>query len=1104
MAVFKYSAFVLCEGGSAHFKKTMESLRRLIGAEDLDIACLFDRKHYEIDPEVLHLIREAEDDSVTYFINASNAPNINKYFQSRESQVFFFLQEGDAADPYYLMHLENFFRKNSGVCSVAFVPVKNEGVDLSLASRQSASDSELAPVKEDEFIPFDASYGVALWAQGVRDAGLNLDPSAGGLKTMLDEMLKRLIQPKGVYGLIHAVCHSRMKDSSATAMDIAEEQKFWVSCIVPLYNAEKTLREAIDSVIDQSLDFAKNVQLILVNDGSTDASNEICGEYKEKYPENIFIIEQDNAGVSAARNAGLDAADGEYIAFLDSDDIYEEKFLEKGVAFLEQYAEEIDFVAFPLDLFGKIHEGQIHPLDYKFIESGIIDVTEHPDFLQFHAASTVIRQEAIGGARFREELSYGEDVEFLHRLLMPKMRYGVSLDSRLNYRKRDDSRVAGSLRSPEWYDKLRLLPPYLIEESLREHHEATPYTQHCILYDLQWYAFAEVPPEIAGTVDLQALREVLPEILTSMDDDVILSDRFLTPWLKFYLLAGKYGKPAFDMRDGSFGLCLGSGRELFEPLPLTAWISCVEEYGGVVSVAGRYDFPDDERYTFTALYNGQKYTETRARIQNEYFLGEPIHTQKFFVINLPYADGAPDADIEFFVEISGYGLFPLSLLATEPSRLRDTPKAFVLGEKSIIFKSDKANVLRVTASSPDAIEGAIVRYVQQNYAKASARDAELLGEYVRTYTMMSKRRIWLFMDRISKAGDNAEHLFKYCTRLPDGIEKYFVIDENAEDADRLKSYGSVVFYGSNQHRLLHLFAEAFISSDFMAAQLYPFGSGRQAEIFMGLSKAKFIFLQHGVTKDDMSEHLSLWTKNVKLFVTASKQEQDSILDGKYGYSPNVVKLTGFPRFDALTDEAEKKPKRQIVFMPTWRKSLAEAANTVGHWAYSEKFKDSEFCSRINAVLTDERLAKTAKMYGYRLLFRPHTNLYVQAEDFTLGSFTMPPEDYPFSKLFAETALLITDYSSAAFDFAYTKKPVVYCQMDERPLGGGYFDYETMGLGEVVTQREDLTDLLTEYMKNGCTMDQKYRERVDGFFAFRDTDNCRRVYEAIMEIEGTDE
>ena len=98
-----------------------------------------------------------------------------------------------------------------------------------------------------------------------------------------------------------------------------------VSVIVPVYNCKKYLETAIRSVIEQTL--FNETELILVDDGSTDGSGEICDKFASEYP-NIFAVHQNNSGVSVARNTGMEAAKGEYIAFLDSDDSYEKNFIQ--------------------------------------------------------------------------------------------------------------------------------------------------------------------------------------------------------------------------------------------------------------------------------------------------------------------------------------------------------------------------------------------------------------------------------------------------------------------------------------------------------------------------------------------------------------------------------------------------------------------------------------------------------------------------------------------------------------------------------------------------------------------------------------------------------
>lgn len=106
-----------------------------------------------------------------------------------------------------------------------------------------------------------------------------------------------------------------------------------VSVIVPMYNVEKYLARCLESIVNQTL---KDIEIICVNDGSQDKSNKIAQSYTEK-DSRVILINQENKGLSAARNAGMDAARGKYISFIDSDDWIDLDFLEKLYTAAEKY-----------------------------------------------------------------------------------------------------------------------------------------------------------------------------------------------------------------------------------------------------------------------------------------------------------------------------------------------------------------------------------------------------------------------------------------------------------------------------------------------------------------------------------------------------------------------------------------------------------------------------------------------------------------------------------------------------------------------------------------------------------------------------------------------
>lgn len=121
------------------------------------------------------------------------------------------------------------------------------------------------------------------------------------------------------------------------------KKRIILSVIVPVYNIEKYLRECIDSILTQDI---AEMEVILVDDGSTDASGTICDEYAEK-DGRVTVVHKENGGVSTARNAGLDIARGKYVTFVDSDDYLLPNTFRPNIEYMEGH-QEVDCLQFPV------------------------------------------------------------------------------------------------------------------------------------------------------------------------------------------------------------------------------------------------------------------------------------------------------------------------------------------------------------------------------------------------------------------------------------------------------------------------------------------------------------------------------------------------------------------------------------------------------------------------------------------------------------------------------------------------------------------------------------------------------------------------------------
>ena len=171
-----------------------------------------------------------------------------------------------------------------------------------------------------------------------------------------------------------------------------------LSYIVPIYNVEKYLRKCVDSLLEQNY---SDYEIILINDGSTDNSGAICDEYARMF-DNIRVIHQENAGLSAARNAGLALAQGEYICFVDSDDYWQPNVL--GGLMVQIERDNLDVLRFRFQNVNEQGE-KVHP--YKSDPANDNDYSEIPtdgvSFLnsrmntQCYAVMFILRRDLIIG-----------------------------------------------------------------------------------------------------------------------------------------------------------------------------------------------------------------------------------------------------------------------------------------------------------------------------------------------------------------------------------------------------------------------------------------------------------------------------------------------------------------------------------------------------------------------------------------------------------------------------------------------------------------------------------------------------------------------------------
>ena len=337
---------------------------------------------------------------------------------------------------------------------------------------------------------------------------------------------------------------------------------FLFSVIMPIYNTGRYIDEAIFSIFNQTIGF-KNIQLILVNDGSIDQTEEISLKYQKIYPNNIIYIKIEHSGVSRARNIGIEYATGSYITFLDPDDKWDSMAFNYILLFFKGN-KNIELVAARLKFF-ELKEAY-HPLDYKFYKTRIINLTKEYNCIQLSGPSCIFKSSLIKRNKFGEDIFFYEDVKLINKILLVKPIMGLIREAIYYYRKRADftSNTQNHNKKIDFYlYTLKNVHQYLLDYSNIIYNISLPFIQFFVAYDVLF----RIPSYAYKFLDKNNYNKycnLIDRLLNQIDDKYILEQKILSYKIKIFALSRKYHK---DLRyDVIFenGSCIYSNHTLID------------------------------------------------------------------------------------------------------------------------------------------------------------------------------------------------------------------------------------------------------------------------------------------------------------------------------------------------------------------------------------------------------------------------------------------------------------------------------------------------------------------------------------------------------------
>ena len=831
-----------------------------------------------------------------------------------------------------------------------------------------------------------------------------------------------------------------------------------------VYNVSRYLTDFIDSIERQTHPLV-DVEVMMVDDGSTDDSLSRLRAWERRRPDLVRVLTKENGGQASARNLGAAKVTAEWVTFLDPDDTIAPDYFAQVAAFLDGNA-KTTMVATNRIVVPEITGKELrHPLHRHFAgPDRLRDLERFPSSFHGSAPSAFFRVSALReqGLEFDERVRPNfEDGHYCSRYLLaqhPPL-VGFLSSAKYYYRKRAD--LTSTLDSSR-ADRRRFTDVlefgYLDAlERARSQGEVPGWLQNFILYELSWYFQDEstgTGRESAAVGEVaERFHELLARIVTYLEPEFIQGfslRRFDSAW-----------------RDA-----------LLHSYATEPWhtpfvrVDQLDTRQRLVRVRYRFtgEPPAEEFYS-----GGRLVTPSFAKVRAIRYFDRVMLNER--IVWLPLGS--------IRVRLNG------ALVVVNP---QDPPHPTFTATTAAIRRA-------LDPSEEDTQIGAMQKPLTR--AERSVLRLARSGPVRRRFA-----NAWVLIDRIADADDSAEHLFRYLRRREPDINAWFVVKSGTRDWDRLRKagYRRLIPYGSLLWKLLMLNCEHLISSHADVPITRPPEMMRLSE-----KTWRTTFLQHGVIKDDLSDWLN--PKQFDLFITSTPAEHASVVaDGtSYTYTEREVKLTGLPRFDRLRSAARRVPEERrnlILIAPTWRNWL-EVLDAISRKrrVSPQLFAASDFGQNWMGLIRSPRLRELATRNGCELgvLLHPNLQPLTQTLDVPAGIQKFTFDDGDVRELFARARVLVTDYSSMAFNVAYLNRPVVYFQFDaERVMAGGhlgrrgYFDYQSDGFGPVATSLEGALTALHETLESGPEPRAVYAERIASSFPHRDGKCCERVVKEIKK------
>lgn len=881
-----------------------------------------------------------------------------------------------------------------------------------------------------------------------------------------------------------------------------------MTVVIPVYNKAESLDDCVKSLDGQRFSRG-SYEVVLVNDGSTDGSLEICQRLASTR-DNYVVVDQENQGVSAARNAGMKVARGRYIMFLDADDWISRGSIRHLVSTFDRYHDEVDLLTYPI-LYHSSEKSKAtgHRRQYWMKESGVYDLSDYP-FIAQTTVNICVKNDSEKRILFPVDLSMGEDQYFITSNLLEKGRIANCSNAAYHYIR--SSVTSSSLGNYPLFvfDGMMKLFEFL-SSSAKDHPEMADYLYSLIIYNIGWRVrsgmlypdFGDEQTMEQNYARLECLLESIP--LHCWLDNPYISDNLRLYFVKRHL---HLTMPSISYTPEGTTIAFGDSEERTFRIPSLTIDWLVNKRDGL-QVRGRLSGPSfifEEKPRLFVEVDGAD-VELALKESSYSFDGAKTRITKAWYFETILPNTCEQGGLYRFSARMGERDIPALKLQFSTRRCNGrSVKTTSIREFESFSVGFDGNSLRTTPMRqlPPVIDQAVRLWRDAGRIGHRSTIIPLRRKLPKALKQISHERVWIYIDNPNVPSQgNAFVQFLHDIDIHDGVKRLYLtscMDEILKENPRLS--GNLLGFKTWDHMVYLLQAELIMSSFIDRLIIMPHEKGVTDRYADFAREQAFVYLQHGVLHAHMPWYCSYDRTMFDFEVISTSFEEDN-LTSNYLFPSDALIRSGAPRLDALEYQSMPKQKK-IALIPSWRGYLI-GGNSAERIPKREALLKSSFYQGLMDFLNALNESGVLERYGYVLDLKLHPNFMAYEDLFTLEGSQIRLASGSINE--GDYAVAITDYSSYLYDFVYAGARIMYFLPDEQEFRSGVNHYSSLdlpfdeGFGPYSTSPEDAVEkleLLLRQIEQGEGNDE-YRNHADSFFLHHDRKNADRLYDELVRI-----